>query len=84
MYFSVYVITHGEGPYRSFANDVSALQNLVDVGFSTLLAMLGVPRADIRKLSAGIALSGSRRVLRSLCAHSCAVVDYVVLEKPQL
>jgi hypothetical protein len=68
-------ITHGKRLRRSFADGASALQNLVDVGFATLLASLGVPRADIGKFPAGVALSGSRRVLGRLQAHSRAIID---------
>lgn len=73
-------ITHRGGLQKSFADGASALQHLVDVGLSTLLAEIGVPRADIGEFPAGVALVGSGRVLGCLVAHPRAVIDYVVLE----
>ena len=72
--------THRKRLRSSFADGGSVLQNLVDVGLSTLLAEIGVPRADIGEFPAGVALVGSRRVLGCLVAHSRAVIDQVVLE----
>ena len=68
-------ITHGNRLRMSFADGGSVLQNLVDVGLSTLLAEIGVPRAHIGVFPTGVALVGSCRVLGRLVAHSRAVID---------
>jgi hypothetical protein len=68
-------ITHRERLQKSFADVASALQDLVDVGLSALLAEIGVPRADIGEFPAGVALVCSRRVLGRLVAHPRAVID---------
>ena len=73
--FSSDEITHGNRLRMSFADGGSVLQNLVDVGLSTLLAEVGVPRADFGPFPAGVALVGSRRVLGCLVAHPRAVID---------
>ena len=65
---------------KSFADSASGFQNLVDVGLATLLASLAVPRADIGKFPAGVALSISRAVLGRPQAHPRAVIDKVVLK----
>ena len=78
--FSSDEITHRERLQKSFTDGASALKDLVDVGLSTLLAEVGVPRADIGEFPAGVALVGSRRVLGRLVAHSRAVIYQVVLE----
>jgi len=77
-------ITHRERLRGSFADGASALWNLEDKGWFTLRAVLGVPRADPRKFSAGVALSGGRMVPRRLQAHSRAIIGLVILETPQL
>jgi len=64
----------------SFADSASELRNSVDVGFSTLLAVLGVPRADIGEFATGVALVSSSAVLGRFVAHSRAIADEVVLE----
>lgn len=56
------------------------MRYLVEERRLALLAVLGIPGADLGPFATGIALSGGSPVGRCLQAHSGAIVDLVVLD----